>query len=119
MTKSFSIRTRVLMTLLVGAAMIGAFTLIPANEITAAEGCWCGPNLTTANVTGVSTVDCIWAEMDAQNKAKAIAGCDGTANFYFCSQSLEIVDDNNCQKFWPSGEFRVVAKLHYQCKFCD
>jgi hypothetical protein len=107
------------MALLVGVAMVGAFTLIPTQEITAAEGCWCGSSQTTANVTGVSTVDCAWAEMDAHNQAKALAGCGGTSSFFFCSQSLEVIDDNNCQKFWPSGEFRVVARLHYQCKYCE
>lgn len=93
---------------LAGIVAIGSW-LIPAPDVTAAPRCT--QTFSTAQVTGVSTVDCPWAVMDAQMKAEALIPCDDT-----CFENLVIIDDNNCQKFWPSGEFRVVARIDYQCE---
>lgn len=98
--------------------LAGGLLLMPANEAGAIFGCpspGCGAEQVTPTVTGVSTADCPWAEMDAENKAQAHVSCpDG-----ICNQWLEIIDDNDCKKYWPSGEFRVEARIHYSCAECS
>lgn len=101
----------------VGAVLLaGGLAFMPACDVLAIPGCRCLPEEVTPIVTGVSTVDCPWAKMDAESKADAFVDCPSGE---FCDYWLEVIDDNDCQKFWPSGEFRVQARLHYSCGTCD
>lgn len=114
--KSIALKLFALVALAAGAAALSFVGPVPAPEAEAIPGCQCLPGEYTPQVTGVSTTDCVWAKMDAQNQAYALADCPSGE---YCDRFLQVIDDNDCNKFWPSGEFRVVARAYYSCGTCD
>jgi hypothetical protein len=73
-----------------------AVALQPATDACAIGDCT--RTFSTAQVTGVSTVDCVWAKMDAQTQAEALVGCSNT-----CFETFVVIDDNNCRRVLASG----------------
>ena len=71
--------------------------------------CVCGPTVTKA-VTGVSTVDCAWALMDASHKANA-CGTNGNCEY------TVVYDEGGCTPDGPSL-FEYDLTIRQSCEFC-
>lgn len=95
-------------------ALAGSLLLMPAPSTQAIEGCpnpSCGPYQYTPSVIGVSTVDCLWAKMEANADAQQYVNCSAEG---VCSNQLEII--RPC--WYVSGTYRVEARVKYSCASC-
>lgn len=92
----------------------GMLLFLPAGDAVAIEGCpnpSCGPTQYTPTVTGVSSVDCLWAKMDGHSKAQAYVNCgpDG-----LCLNQVQIVGE--C--IFSNGYWQMPVRVRYQCASC-
>lgn len=92
-----------------------AVWLLPVDEAAAAYGCGsCGSTQYTQTVTGTSTVDCPWAEMEA--KSQAIAQVDCGPDAIECGQvTSEIVTPCDGSSF----PYTATARASFRCRDCD
>ncbi len=98
--------------LIVALGVVGTSVLLLPGNVQAIPGggpCFCGPTITKA-VTGVSTVDCAWALMDASHKANA-CGTNG-----YCEYTV-LYDEGGCTPDGPSlWEYDLTVRQ--SCEHC-
>lgn len=96
-----------------GLVLVGSVLLMPTDAV-AIQGCpnpGCGPIQYTPTVTGVSGVDCMWAEMDANSRAQPYVNCGPDGE---CLNQLQIVE--SC--VLENGVWQVRARVRYRCASC-